>query len=838
MMQILRKGFCVLFLVFITGFTFITHAQSTKIRGRVIDSETKQALPFVNIAYKGTTIGTTTDFDGQYFLETRTPSDSLHVSFVGYKEQVFKIQKASFQTLNVELKAESFDLQEIKVVPGENPAHILLRKIIAHKSKNNPSRLESYQYESYTKMEMDLNNIKEDFKDKRIMRQFQFVFDYMDTSVITGKPYLPVFITESLSDYYFQKKPRVEREIIKASQMSGIDDNASLAQFTGQLHQNVNIYDNFIDLFSMGFVSPIADGGLRYYKYYLTDSAYREGSWCYHMSFKPKRKQEPTFVGDFWVADTTFAIQNMQMRIAKGVNLNWVKDLVSNNEFQKVNDSTWFLKKQNLFVDFMISENDSTKQMGFFGRKTISYRDVKLNTPIKEEIIKLDNNVIVEDNALTQPKAFWDDARPYRLSERESGIYSMVDSIQNVPLYRNIIDVIQTFVTGYYIHGNFEYGPYYKLFSFNEIEGKRFMFGGRTSNEFSTKIMLNGHLAYGEKDNKFKYGLGFLYMINKLPRETFGIQYKHDIQQLGKSPNAFTEGNILSSLLKRNPNNKLTMLDQVEAHYEKEWFQGFSNTVKLRYRDISPTEYVPFVAPDDNGGTPISSIRSSEIELRTRFTKNEKVVMGEFERIHLGGPFPVFNLYLTMGMKDVLGSDHEYYKLDLSIKHTLELPPFGNLDYLLSAGKLFGKVPYPLLHLHEGNETYAYDPYAFNMMNYYEFTSDQYVSLAIEHHFNGLILNRIPLFRKLKWRTVVSGKGLIGSLSDKNNGSLAGADSKMFFPQGLSDVSEPYFEASVGIENIFKFIRIDAMWRLNHLDDNPYQDFEEFGIRAMLQFTF
>jgi hypothetical protein len=835
-MQNIKKGFLLLNILLLGTLNYSSWAQTTKIRGQIVDSETKEPLPFVNISFKGTTIGTTSDFEGHYFLETRTPTDSLHISFVGYKERVFKIQKASFQTLNIELTSEAFNLDEIVITPGENPAHILLRKIIAKKEDNNPSRFDSYQYESYTKMEMDLNNVKDDFKNKKIMKQFQFIFDYMDTSVITGKPYLPVFITESLSDYYFQKKPKVEREVIKASQMSGINDNASIAQFTGRLHQDVNIYDNYIDLFEKGFVSPIADGGLRYYKYYLTDSAYRDGNWCYHMSFKPKRKQEPTFVGDFWVADTTFAIQTMQMRIAKDVNLNWVKDLVSSNEFQKVNDTTWFLKKQNLFVDFMISEKDSTKQMGFFGRKTISYKKIKLNEPIKEEVLKLDNNVIVEETALQQAEGYWDDARPFKLSARESGIYSMVDSIQNVPLYKNIIDIIQTFVTGYWVKGNFEYGPYYKLYSFNEIEGNRFMFGGRTSNAFSTKVMYNAHLAYGDKDKKLKYGLGFIYMINKLPRETFGLQYKHDIQQLGKSPNAFTEGNILSSLLKRNPNNKLTMVNQLDTHYEKEWFQGLSNTLKFRYRKIAPTDYVPFYSTSDSAS--VANIKTSEIELKTRFTKNERIIMGEFERVPLGGPFPIFSLYLTAGMKNVLRSDYTYQKIDLSIEHTLELPPLGNLYFLLSGGKLFGKVPFPLLHLHEGNETYAFDPYAFNMMNYYEFASDQYVSLFLEHHFNGLLLNRIPLFRKLKWRTVISGKGLIGSLSDKNNGSLSNTEAELYFPDGLSDVSTPYFEASVGVENIFKFIRIDAMWRLNHLEYNEYQDFQKFGIRAMFQFTF
>lgn len=194
------------------------------------------------------------------------------------------------------------------------------------------------------------------------------------------------------------------------------------------------------------------------------------------------------------------------------------------------------LEKQDLFVDFMLTNRDSTNQMGFFGRKSISYRDVKLNVPIRKEIIKLENNVIVNDDALGKEASYWDNARPFKLSERESGIYSMVDSIQNVPLYRNIVDVIQTFVTGYYTKGMFEYGPYYKLYSFNEIEGNRFMFGGRTSNDFSTKVMYNAHLAYGDKDNRFKYGLGFLYMIDKLPRESFGMQWNMTYINLERAP--------------------------------------------------------------------------------------------------------------------------------------------------------------------------------------------------------------------------------------------------------------------------------------------------------------
>ena len=813
-------------------------AQVTKIRGRVLDSKTKQPLPFVNIAFKGTTIGTTSDFDGNYFLETRKPSDTLFVSFVGYKEQNFFVKKGQFQTINVDLVSETIDLQEVVVVPGENPAHVLLRKIIANKHKNNPARFDSYQAKTYTKMEMDLNNVNEDFKKKKIMRKFQFVFNYMDTSAITGKAYLPVFITESLSDYYYQKKPRVEREIIQASQISGIKDNSSLAQFTGKLHQNINIYDNFIKLFDFSFASPISDGGLNYYKYYLTDSTFRDGVWSYSVSFKPKRKQEHTFVGHFWVADSSYAIQEMQMRIAKGTNLNWVKDLVSKNEFQQLNDSTWFIKKQNLFVDFMLTGKDSTKQMGFFGRKTVSYDDVKVNVPIKDEIVKLDNNVIVKEDALLKPKEYWDNYRPYKLSSRESGIYSMVDSIQHVPLYKNIVDIISTLFTGYYTKGDFEYGPYHRVFSFNKIEGNRFMFGGRTSENFSKKIRLNGYLAYGTKDKKFKYNVGFLYMINKLPRQTFGIQYTHDMTLLGKNNRGMDESSILRSILKRKSNDKLILINKFIMHYEKEWFQGLSNKIELKHLNMTPSKYVPFVIKNNNLNETKKSITTAEVKLNTRWTKNEKNIIGTFDRRSFGGPFPIFNLDLTLGMDNTLRSDYKYFKVDLSIEQKLQIPPLGTMRYQIAGGKLYGKVPFPLLHLHAGNETYAFNRWGYNMMNYYEFASDQYVSLSAEHHFNGLILDRIPLLRKLKWRTVLSGKALWGSLKDKNNGSLSTINDQMIFPDSMSELGKPYFEAGVGVENIFKFFRIDAMWRLSHLKEKGDQKIQKFGIRASVQLKF
>jgi len=816
--QICKRVYTLLALLLLTSGAI---AQVTKLRGRVTDSQTGEPLPFVNVSFVGTTIGTVTDFDGNFFLETRTPGDSLSVSYMGYFPKRVAVKKGVFQELNFSLEPESFSLEAVVVRPGENPAHKILRNIIKNKNRNNTDNLDSYSYESYNKIEVDLNNVDENMKNKKIFKQFQFIFDYVDTNAVTGKAYLPIFISEAISDYHFQRRPKVEREIIKATKISGVK-NESVAQFTGKIYQKVNVYDNYINVFDQGLVSPIADAGLLYYKYYLIDSAYIGNKWCYQVSFKPRRRQEPTFTGDFWVNDTTWAIVKTQVRIASDVNINFVNDLVATAEYKLLNDTLWFPDKLTLFVDFNLTD----KTTGFFGHKTTVYNNVKVNTPLPQSLEAVNEPVVVRDSAMQKSNDYWQTARPFELTEKEAGIYSMVDSVQQVPMYKTFIDIVNMFVNYYYVVGKFEIGPYYKTYSFNEIEGNRFRVSGRTSNAFSTRLMISGFAAYGDKDNRFKYGLGGLYMINKSPREAVSIDYKSDIEQLGQSPNALTEDNILTSILRRNPNYKLSLVKEFTLSYQKEWITGFSNSITFNHKVVFPTEYIPFTQVSD--GAMLPRITNAMLTINTRWQKDERFVAGEFERVSLGSPYPELNFNVSGGLKGVLNSDYDFLKLHFNYYHKFNINPFGYARLIVDAGKIFGKVPYPMLQLHEGNETYAFDRYAFNMMNYYEFASDQYVSVFFEHHFQGFFLNRIPLMRRLKWREVAAGKFLVGSISDENKNVLE-------FPLGLNEVSEPYYEVSVGVENIFKVFRVDAMWRLSHLE-NP--DIEKFGVRVGLQIIF
>jgi hypothetical protein len=499
--------------------------------------------------------------------------------------------------------------------------------------------------------------------------------------------------------------------------------------------------------------------------------------------------------------------------------------MVATYEYDQVNDTTWFLTSEDVVIDFNVIE----KSYGFFGRRTAVYDSIRLDQPVPEPVKKLTTDTYVLEDQIEKDEGFWENNRKAALTEEDSKIYTMVDSVKSVRMYKTLNTMITMLANYYLVVGPVEVGPYYTLISGNVIEGTRLRIGGRTSNSFSTKVMIGGHIAYGFKDERYKYGLYVMYMFDTNPRRTSTISYFHDIRQLGKSENAFLDDNIFTSILRRSPNYKLTLVDQFNAFYEHEWALGFSNTLKFTHQTIYPTEYVPFVYYGQEETTDIGSpLTSAEVTLSTHFAYREKFLWGKFERKSLGSQYPSLDLDLTYGPKGLLGSEFEYFRWRLKISDKVETNPLGFLRYRVTLGKIYGTLPYSLLKLHEGNETYAYDPLSFNMMNYYEFVSDEYISLFGEQHFQGFFLNRIPLIRRLHWREVISCNILYGRLSEKNK-------SVMYFPEGLSGLSTPYYEAGVGIENIFRLIRIDALWRFSYLD---HPNTSPFGIRATMQISF
>ncbi|MEO8147687.1 MAG: DUF5686 family protein [Bacteroidia bacterium] len=825
-------------LIFNAAF-LISNAQVTKVTGKVNDVLTNEPIPFVAVVFKGTTDGANTDFDGKYEVSTTKPADSVIFTCVGYKRVAFKLKKGQAQVINVKMKINHNEIGEITVKAGENPADILFRKIIEHKDDNNKRKLESYQYQVYNKVEFDLANISEKFKNGKLIKPFAFIFDKIDSSETNEKPFLPMFITENLSNFYYKTSPKQKKEIIYASKVSGLE-NASVTQFMGDMYQSINVYDNFIDVFGKSFVSPIAGIGQLYYKYYLSDSLFIDNNWCYKMKFKPRRQGDLTFIGDFWVHDTTFAIKKIQMRLSEKANINFIEDLALVEEFKWVDNKNWMPSKDLLVLEFAPLKNQ--EGMSMIGRKTTTYKDFVINQPINDSVFKGPDDITVLDNAMDKDISYWNENRHDSLSEREKGIYAMVDTIQTLPAYKTYVDILTLFFTGYKEVGKFDFGPYFTTLSFNAIEGVRFRLGGKTNVNFSDKIQLNGYLAYGTKDGRFKFSAGADYYFSKKPRVLAGFQYIDDIQQLGQSENAFQDDNILSSLFRRSPSNKLTETIGRKIYYEREWFEGLSNRITFTYGNLNPIGTLSYAYYTNPEKTEIhENIIQSQVSLFTRFLLHEKFVVTKHGRTSLGSTKPLIQTNLTQGFKGVLKSDFSYTKIDFKISDNININPIGYGYYNISFGKMWGVVPYPLLFVHPGNETYFYDYAAFNMMNYYEFVSDFYGSIYYAHHFDGFFLNKIPLLRKLKWREVASIKAISGYLSDRNREILVN-------PNAFSSLTKPYMEAGLGVENILKILRVDFLWRMTYNNEDYFALYKErfpdtklppqFGIRASLQLSF
>lgn len=799
----------------------LTSAQKTIVTGKITEARTGDPVPYATVVFKGTYIGTMSDLNGNFHLSTTTPTGSIEISSVGFRKQEIPVSIQKTVNLSISLEEEMFMTQEVVVLPGENPAIPLFRKIVERKKENNPANFPSWHSKLYSKTEVDLKNIDKSLRTKKLLKSFDFVFDYIDSLETEGKAFLPVFFSETFSTYYHEEGNPKDREEILANKASGMTSDM-ISKFTGKVYEGLNPYDNYLMISDYALVSPLNNLGLQFYKYYLLDSTLTDGKKFYELSFKPKSLQSPTFRGKFWVEASTLALTKIDMQLSEKANINFINNFKYSVDYNEVQEK-WAPKNELIVLDVDIQKDPHSRRIGVIGRKRNYFEDLTFEKPVG---MKLDPNerITVRPDATDKDENFWNAARPFELQKREVGIYKMVDSIKQVPLYKTASEYMYMFYYGFRDLGKIEIGQYYSFYSNNMVEGNRFKFGARTTPKFNPKLRLNGYAAYGSADQEWKYSGGFEYYFSKKPKDCLSAQYKHDYEIFGKSKNAFMIDNILNTLLKKRPYNKLNMTDRLELFYEKEWIAGFSNKFSYNRTRYYSGPYVPFKTPS---GEIVPGINVSEISLGTRYTPDEYYIMDGFEKTRIVNSRPIFSLAMAAGIKGLFGGEYDYFKIEAQVNQKLMLNPFGFAFYSLQAGRIWGDTPFPLMKIHEGNDTYAYDFYAFNMMYMQEFVSDKYLSLFYEHHFQGYFLNKIPLFRKLKWREIAGIRTLAGTYDPA-------VHSSMQFPEGMSSLQgNPYTELSVGLENIFKVIKIMGIWRYNKLDHTT----AKFGVVGTLQLS-
>ncbi|MDX5423381.1 MAG: DUF5686 and carboxypeptidase regulatory-like domain-containing protein [Hymenobacteraceae bacterium] len=821
------------FLVILFSITAV-QAQ-TRISGKVTDAETGEALPFVSVYVKNTSIGTSTDLNGAYTLRLPTPQDSLTVSYVGYLTQSLPIQKgAAVQTLDFQLGTASHKLQEVVIRPGENPAWPIMRKVIANKDHHDKRKLTAYQYEAYTRMKFDVDNLGQK---KRKLGLNAAISSMVDTSLMLagedGKKVLPFYISESLSDFYYHRSPKRTKEIIKASKVTGIgiQDGSLVAQVIGSSYQDYNFYQNWVSVLQKDFISPIADGWKGYYAYELMDSLLVGDDWCYEIEVRQKRPQDLAFNGRIWITGDTYALRKIDVTVSKSANINFVEHIHLQQELAPTETGAWLPAKTEVTMKIArLSES----RPGVLARIATSTKNVVVNQP--RENAFFDQPIELAGRANRETENFWEAHRHDTLSVADARVYATIDSIKASPRVARFSEAVTLLATGYKKVGILSLGPYPYLYAYNNIEGHRFQAGFKTNIDFSDKWELRGYAAYGTEDQRLKYNASARYIMSRKHWQEVGVSRTEDLQQVGLMSEKLASSPFFMGFSRFGELRRPILTRETKAYLQRDVFRGMTQRITFSNRSYQPQFDFGYNNPESGSGQEVSSgFTTSEVTYSLRLAKNEVYVQNDNERISLGnGSWPVLHLNYTLGLKGVLGATVDYQRADLGLSQEFLMGRLGNAAYRLEAGRVFSAVPYPLLEVHLGNETPFYYDQTFQLMNFFEFASDSYASLHYEQYFEGLLLNRLPLIKKLKWRTLASTNILYGSLSDKNLALLSatganGSPQETFRTLGTT----PYLEVGYGIENIFRVLRVDAFHRLTYLE---HPGVRKFGLKFSLQF--
>ncbi len=833
----------------------------TSAYGTVVDAATNEPLAFATVQFEGKTVGATTGIDGRFQVKIDEPVSTLKVTYMGYETRLVELNPgAPNPDLEIRMGEASNTLKEVvirneKYRNKDNPAVELIRQVIEHKEQNRREGLDYFSLEQYEKVEFALNHIDDKLRNNLIFRNMQFLFDNADTSA-NGAVNLPFYLYERLSDLYYRKEPREEKTVVKGEQstsLPGIIDGKGIASYVENLYQQVDIYDNRISLATTEFVSPLAPAAPAIYRFYLQDTSQLDEARVVRLYFAPRNKGDLAFEGNMWIAlDGSYAVRKIELGVPRHINLNWVSELRVEQEFdwvQSDNDALGATRRLMLSQDVVtmdFSARRDTNARAIIGRKTTSYRNYTLNQPLPDQLFKFSGLTQYAENANQQTASFWEKSRHISLSKREKGIQETVDTLKNYRPFKRFVSVARIFVEGYHSinDGGFEVGPVNTFYSFNPVEGFRARLGGRTNMKFARDLQLEGYLAYGTKDERWKSYVGATYafgnqQIKRFPLDQVKVWYQDEVKIPGQELQFVQEDNFFLSF-KRGVNDKMIYNRVFGVEYLKELASHFSYAFTAKTTRQMPAGALRFEygSPEHPSFDP--ELQTAEFGVHLRFAPNERFYQGGNYRTPILNRHPVFNLWYNLGVRGILGSEYQYHSLQAKVEKLFYVAPMGRTTVVLEGGRIFGTLPYPLLKAHRANQSFAYQLESYNLMNFMEFISDKYASVNVTQNFWGFFFNRIPLLNRLKLREMVSFKGLWGGLDNANrptedNGLLLFPTNPDGTPLSYALGNKPYMEASVGVSNIFKILRVDYVRRLSYLD---HPNVAKWGIRVRFKVEF
>ena len=832
------------------------------IQGVVTDSLTNEPIPYLSVFYEGKGVGSITDNDGNYKVETRKGWNKLTFSAVGYVTKVVNIIPGVTKNLNVRMRPDDIMLDEVVVKPKRekysrknNPAVELMKKVIAHKKNNKLSENDYYQYNKYQKITMSLNDVTPEMLEKGMYKKMPFLKDQIELCEETNKFILPISVDETASQKIYRKHPKSEKTIIKGMSSTGVNElfatGDMLSTVLKDVFTDVNIYDNDIRLLQYPFISPISSSdAISFYKFYIMDTTFMDKDKCFHLTFVPNNSQDFGFTGHLYVlADSSYTVKKCTMNLPKKSGVNFVDNMDIIQEFEQLPNGEWVLKTDDMIVEMTLMKI----MQGFQIRRTTRYSDYAFDE-LPQQLFKRKGAEIKEADAMMRGDDFWNQYRPVPLTQTESSMDMLVKRLEQMPGFKYVIFVLKAFIENFVETGTKEHpskvdiGPVNTMISNNYIDGLRLRMSAQTTANLNPHLFFKGYYAYGFKDHRSKYMGEVEYSFNKkeyLPREfpknSITFSYQYDVMSPTDKFLKTDKDNVFVSF-KTSTVDQMSYVRNIALKYENETQFGLKTTVEVKHSTDEPTGGLAYITNDDQK-TLVPEIQTMEASLAFRYAPGETFVNTKQRRIPVSFDAPVFTLSHTAGFKGVLGGEYNYNLTEIGLYKRFWFSSWGKIDMFVKGGAQWNKVPFPLLIMPAANLSYILQRETFNLINNMEFLNDRYASLDVSWDLNGKIFNRIPLLKKLKWREAIGFKMLYGHLTDKNNPMKHPGDSELFlFPTRdgrptsfVMDPKTPYMECSVGIHNIFKILHIDYVRRLNYLD---HPDANKWGVRFMVMMTF
>ncbi|MBK6931332.1 MAG: carboxypeptidase-like regulatory domain-containing protein [Saprospirales bacterium] len=819
------------------------------IRGQVTDAETRQPVPFAGIGVPETGAGARADAEGRYELHTQQQFHELRITALGYQPQTVPVKPGTAQTIDIALAPENTRLEEVIIKPGKyrnknNPAVELIKLVVAHRDENRVENLQTFREEQYEKVIIGFSNLSERLKGKKTLRSIRFLLDNVDTTKLDGLSVVPVFLQENIQDLVLRAEPHSRKLLVRASQsvkFPGYLEQEGINKALRYLNQEVNLYDNYVVLLTDHFLSPVSNLAPMFYRYYPMDTLEVSGIKVVRLAFFPRNKTDMLLQGDLYIAlDSTYPVVRATFGVNPEINLNWVKSLELQQNFQRLPSGKWFLAYEDYRMDFGLGQ----KGAGLFGQRLVSHREPLINTPLPDSLFqKQYADVVYLPGATRTDTAYWAGARHFSLNGAEAATYGNMDSLQNTRLFKNTARALLLASIGYVNAGpHFEIGPINTFYAFNPVEGNRFRMGGRTSSSLSKRFNVDAYTAYGLSDQRWKFGAAVTLALrgtacNQFPINLLRIKYQKDVRIPGQELAQGQTNNLFTSFV-RGVNDKFVYYNRFGFEHEREFQNHFSYAVGLEQQTQQPAGALRF-DPVDVGQAVNDPLTTTKAYVRLRYAPGEKFFQTATYRQTIDVNY-IATLHYARGIDGFYGGEYNFQEIRASFYKFSNLPPIGYNYLYLEAGGVFGKVPYPLLTIHRANQTYVYQLYSYNLMNFMEFISDRYIALNMDHNFYGFFLNKIPLIRKLKLREMITLKILYGAITPTNR-PYEGSGLYRFpaYPDGSPITytleAKPYVEASIGISNLFKVLRIDLVRRFSYLD---HPGAPKYGVRGMLQLQF